>query len=441
MFQIQIPLLLDEVPQETAQASSVSAVIRGIDIFTFSLMIVFTVCYLYQYVYMPIAWFCKREIPVADKKNRFAILICGRNEERVIANCIDSLCVQNYPAELITIFVCADNCTDQTAAIARKAGAVVYERSNPEQVGKGFALTFLFEQIDRDYPDAFDGFIIFDADNIVDPMFVSSMNDMLEAGYIASTCYRNTKNYSDNLVASCMGLWFIRDSRYLNYPRNVLKVGAAVSGTGFMISSKYLNSIGGWHFDLLIEDIQFTVDASLRGEKIGYCEKAITYDEQPTRFRTSWNQRIRWTRGYLQILRRYGWKLIAKTFRGSFTCFDMFMSLSPVYLLCVFGQLAFTVGLVLSFFSGRLDFLGVLKDIGIILAGGYGMFFFLGVVTTISEWKRIRASAGWKILTIFAFPISMILFLPITVCAIFTKPQWKQIVHDSTVGKDDLIQK
>ncbi len=434
---VQMEMLM----QETADTHTVSAVIRGIDIFTIVLMIVFTLCYLYQYVYMPIAWFCKREIPVAEKKNRFAILICGRNEERVLANCIDSLHAQSYPSELITVFVCADNCTDRTAAIAREAGAIVYERSNLEQIGKGYALTFLFEQIGRDYPDAFDGFIIFDADNIVDPMFVSSMNDMLEAGYIASTCYRNTKNFSDNLVASCMGLWFIHDSRYLNYPRNVLKVGAAVSGTGFMISKRYLDSIGGWQFDLLIEDIQFTVDASLRGEKIGYCEKAITYDEQPTKFRTSWNQRIRWTRGYLQILRRYGWKLVGKTLRGSFTCFDMFMSLSPVYLMCVFGQLVFAIGIILSLFTGGTDFLGVLKDIGLILAGAYGMFLFLGVITTVSEWKRIRAKAGWKILTLFAFPISMILFLPITVCAIFTKPNWKHIVHDSTVSKDDLIQK
>ena len=126
-------------------------------------------------------------------------------------------------------------------------------------------------------------------------------------------------------------------------------------------------------------------------------------------------------------------------FRGSFTCFDMFMSLSPIYILCVVGQVAYAVGLILSFFTGRLDFLGILKDVGIVLGGAYGMFFFLGLLTTLSEWKQIRASAGWKILTLFAFPISMILFLPITVCAIFAKPNWKHIDHDSTVKKDDLI--
>jgi Glycosyltransferases, probably involved in cell wall biogenesis len=432
--------IINRILTDTVETASggVSAVVRAIDIFTIAIMAIFTLCYLYQFIFMPIAWLCKRDVPEAAHKNRFAILICGRNEEKVISNCIDSLLSQNYPKELIRVFVCADNCTDRTAEIAKTAGATVYERHNTELIGKGYALTYLFEQIDRDYSDAFDGFIIFDADNIVDSMFVSSMNDMLEAGYIASTCYRNTKNYDANLVASCMGLWFLHDSRYLNWPRYIMKTGAAVSGTGFMVSKRYLDRIGGWHFDLLIEDIQFTVDASLRGETIGYCDKAITYDEQPTKFKTSWNQRIRWTRGYLQILRRYGGRLIGKSLRGSFTCLDMFMSLSPIYIFCVVGQLVYAVGLILSFFSGRYDFLYVLRDIGFVLGGAYVLFFMLGLFTTLSERKRIRASRKSKILTLFAFPISMILFLPITSLALFIKPQWKHIDHDSTVNKDDL---
>ena len=434
-----IRAILGAAEQPVETSAKISVVLKGIDIFTLVIMLLFTACYFYQYVFIPIAWFGKRKIPKADKKNRFAILICGRNEECVIANCIDSLLSQKYPDGMIQIFVCADNCTDRTAEVAKEAGAIVYERRNTEQIGKGFALEYLFAQIERDYKDAFDGFIIFDADNIVDPGFVNAMNDMLEAGYIASTCYRNTKNYSGNLVSSTMGLWFLRDSRYLNYPRSVIRSGAAVSGTGFMISKAYLDRIGGWHFNLLIEDIQFTVDASLRGEKIGYCPDAITYDEQPTRFSTSWNQRLRWTRGYLQILHRYGGRLIGKMFRGSFTCFDMFMSLSPVYILCVLGQFAYGIGLILSFFSGSMDYLGVLKDIGIVLGSAYVMFYLIGLFATISEWKRIRSGAGWKILTTFAFPISMFLFVPITLCALFSKPKWKPIHHDSTVKKDDLI--
>lgn len=56
------------------------------------------------------------------------------------ATIIHSIRVQNYPQELIDIFVIADNCTDNTAAIAQEAGAIVFPRFNTEQIGNGYAL-------------------------------------------------------------------------------------------------------------------------------------------------------------------------------------------------------------------------------------------------------------------------------------------------------------
>ena len=55
-------------------------------------------------------------------------MVAARNEEKVIGNLLDSIAKQDYPKELITTFVVADNCTDKTAKIARKFGAVCYER-------------------------------------------------------------------------------------------------------------------------------------------------------------------------------------------------------------------------------------------------------------------------------------------------------------------------
>ena len=63
---------------------------------------------------------------------------------------IDSIRHQRYPTELLDVYVVADNCTDNTAGAARRAGAVVYERFNQGQVGKSYALDFLLQQIRRD---------------------------------------------------------------------------------------------------------------------------------------------------------------------------------------------------------------------------------------------------------------------------------------------------
>lgn len=91
-------------------------------------------------------------------------------ESAVIGRLIRTLKEQDYPSELLDVIVVADNCTDNTAEVARSAGAIVYERFNKVQVGKGYALDYLFKHIfEEQGEDAYDAFFVFDADNIVDP--------------------------------------------------------------------------------------------------------------------------------------------------------------------------------------------------------------------------------------------------------------------------------
>ena len=93
-------------------------------------------------------WRKKKEKPeYATPRKRFAAVIAAHNEELVIAHIIDSLLEQNYPRELFDIFVIADNCTDDTAAIAASRGALVFERSDDENRGKGYALEWMFRKI------------------------------------------------------------------------------------------------------------------------------------------------------------------------------------------------------------------------------------------------------------------------------------------------------
>ena len=70
--------------------------------------------------YMLIGLFFTRKFKPAKNLHKYAICIPARNEEAVISNLISSIRKQDYPQELITIFVIADNCTDNTAAVARE---------------------------------------------------------------------------------------------------------------------------------------------------------------------------------------------------------------------------------------------------------------------------------------------------------------------------------
>ena len=116
------------------------------------MFILFALMYSYQIVYMFVAFKAKRNKKSAlanVQLNRYAVIIAARNEELVIGQLIKSIKNQNYPKELLDIYVVADNCTDQTASVARKAGAIVRERFNKAQVGKGYALDYMIKMIGR----------------------------------------------------------------------------------------------------------------------------------------------------------------------------------------------------------------------------------------------------------------------------------------------------
>ena len=168
-----------------------------IRIFNFSLLLLFSGCYAYQLVYM-VTGLLKKERKETRKvqMHRFAVLIPARNEEAVIGGLLESIRKQTYPAELIDIYVIADNCTDHTAALSARLGASVIERFNHVKVGKGYALDYAFKQIDSGKGlGHYDAFLVFDADNVLDPGYFAAMNRTYSQGYEIITSYRNSKNY------------------------------------------------------------------------------------------------------------------------------------------------------------------------------------------------------------------------------------------------------
>lgn len=403
------------------------------------LMIAFLVCYAYQFFYILVPHIKKDKPHKQAKLHRYAVLICARNEEAVIADLIDSLHGQTYPQDKLKIFVMADNCTDRTADAARAAGATVYERFDREKVGKGYALDALLGHIAQDEPEGFDGYFVFDADNLLRPDYIERMNEIFSDGHDIVTSYRNSKNYGDNWISAGYGLWFLRESEYLNHARMLQGTSCAVSGTGFLFSRKVLREQGGWPFHLLIEDIQFSVSHILDGYKIAFCPQAELFDEQPVTFRQSWRQRMRWSRGYLQVLRRYGLKLCGGMFKGSFSCYDMSMNILPAFVFAVLSCVTNVTLITMQILEGANG--AALLSLLQMLSSMYLTLFLIGAITTATQWKKIHTAAWKKILYAFTFPVFMFTYVPISIAAIFTKVQWKPIQHSITAKQvaADLI--
>ena len=411
---------------------------RAIIILNFIISILFTLCYAYQFVYIIVGLLRKSVKYVAKKKHRFATVISARNESAVIGNLIESIKSQNYPAELIDIYVIADNCTDDTAKTAREAGAFVYERFDTEQIGKGYALDWFFKKLKKFQSDEYDAYIIFDADNVLDRNFVSEMKAVFDNGYRIITSYRNSKNYGENWLSAGYSLWFLREARYLNNVRMILGTSCAISGTGFLVSAEIIDNNNGWIHHLLTEDIEFTTDSIIAGEKIGYCADAIVYDEQPTKMKQSYIQRLRWAKGFYQVFNNYGCKLVKGIKKGSFACYDMLMTIMPAMLLTLlivcFNLIAIPGGIISN--SPELPLL--IKTLSQTLLGFYVMFFVIGLVTTITEWKQIHCSDAKKILYLFTFPVFMLTYVPISIVALFKKVKWEPIKHSVSVTLNDI---
>ena len=229
-----------------------------------------TLCYAYQLFYILYALVVKpKKFPAVKQTRRYAVMISARNEAQVIGQLIRSIRENDYPSSLVDIHVVADNCTDNTADICRRAGAYVVERFNEEQKGKGYALNHLYEQIvTKMGSDYYDGYFVFDADNLLDRSYITEMDKCFAQGHRVITSYRNSKNYGTNWISSGYALWFLREAAYLNNPRFMLHTSCAISGTGFLISTQWVKKFRNWDFFTLTEDIQCSTEYALSGNAV-----------------------------------------------------------------------------------------------------------------------------------------------------------------------------
>ena len=273
-----------------------------------ALMWIITIFWLYQILVSLCSLVKIKDKPLQVKKDhRFMVIIPAHNEESVIANLIESLKNQNYNKDLYDIYVIADNCTDNTAKVAKEAGAIVYKRFDETKKTKGYALDwFLQQKIKEDAP--YDAFFVFDADNIVHPDFIKNMNKKLCQGEEVVQGYRDIKNPTDSWITAGYAIFYWTMHRFYHLARYNLGLSPLLNGTGFMVKFDVVKP-QGWDTVTLTEDIEFSLKRIIKGKRLGWATDAICYDEQPVGFKQSWSQRSRWTVGHMQCIHEYTKKL------------------------------------------------------------------------------------------------------------------------------------
>jgi cellulose synthase/poly-beta-1,6-N-acetylglucosamine synthase-like glycosyltransferase len=272
----------------------------------------------------------------------FALIVAAHNEEIVIGNMIESLKSLDYPKELYDIFVIADNCTDNTASIARKYNVNVYERFDKNKRGKGYALEWMFDKIFK-LDKKYDAVGIFDADNLVSENFLNEMNIQMVKGYKVVQGYLDSKNPHDSWITESYSIAFWSSNRLFQLARRNLGLSNQIGGTGFVVDTDILKELG-WGATCLTEDLEFTCKLVLNGYKVGWAHDAIVYDEKPLTLKQSWYQRKRWMQGFADVSTRFFLKLLKKAVKDrSFVALDC-----ALYVIQPFVTLALGASLLLT---------------------------------------------------------------------------------------------
>lgn len=388
-----------------------------------------------------------REIKKSTEKRhlKYAILIAAKNEEDVIKDLLVSINKQNYERELITTFVVCNNCTDSTEMIAKQNNAItyVYNENNNHRTNlsiKAYAMKYLLKKIDDDFGfDTFDGYIVFDADNVLDENYVSEINNVINGDAKIVEGYRAPKNFDDTWVSAANGIWFIRESAHINKARNILGLNSIVSGTGFAIHKDIIKSNGGWKHFLMTEDLDFSIDSILKNEKISFCPSALFFDEQPTCLRDSLNQRFRWSKGFFQVAIKYSRDLFDKLIKEKkFTYYDLLFTLliGFIYIYSIIIFWVLQILRLIMFDDINTVYLVINKCINSCICF-YLAYFIMSVSVFITEWKNIKKIISKKHFIIkcifynFMFPIFVASYIPLGFFATFLNVKWKKIKHSS----------
>ncbi len=380
--------------------------------------------------YMALAGIKRKTTPTVceEKQYLFGVVICARNEESVIGALIESLTAQEYPRDLFDVIVVADNCTDATAQVAREHGAIVYERFDAEHIGKGFALQWVFDQLLHEPSRPYEAFTVFDADNVVDPLYLYHVNRALCSGADATQCYRETKNPFDSVISGCYAIYWYTLTRFYHQARANRGLPCSIGGTGFAFKRHTIEP-DGWHTETLTEDSEFASRLILKGGHIQFVRDAITYDEQPTSWRVSVTQRLRWMCGITQESKL----LLKDSYRawrgGNKPAFDVMMFLLAVPAIAatlVAGGVS-TLATVVTAMKLWEQWYVVLGVSLLLLIGGVYIFTFLvGLLSVYLEKRSI--GRFWPAVWMYpVFLAPMTLF--VLVSYFKTDREWEPIVH------------
>jgi len=411
------------------------------NILTIIVLIIANLFFIFWIIHYACSFWYKNKPGLATKKNKIAVIIAARNEEKVISNVLTKMLESNYPKESFDIYVVCHNCKDETYKLTKELAknnynVFCYELNNPAQRTKGFPVQHAFLKINETKgKDYYDAYALFDAGTLMDKEWLNEMNNAIETktkyGIFASNMY--IQNYNSSIVSGTYTLaQGLRDSSIANKARGNLGCNCLLIGCGLCFTKKTYEKMNyRWDFLLLTEDAEMGMWAIANKIKTLYVDKAKIYDEVPISVSVEYKQRLRWQQGWFQLVKTPKFKKIWT--KNILQSLDYFCNYFPLFIL-------YWVSFVLNL-SKMITCICLGSNAGteILWFFVYSVFIPFGITYAFSfvfAWliifKRIeylKNHPWFTILVTLCFPFFVMGYWVFGNLSVITKPNWTPIPH------------
>lgn len=351
------------------------------------------------------------------------ILIPAHNESTSLIPTLDSILGQvgNKPiASNIKVLVVADNCTDDTADIARSHGVGVIERFNDTMRGKGFALDFGLQHLSNDPPEVV---LILDADCLLGPLALQTLvSDALRYQRPIQGLYLMHSSPKAPLKTRIAEFaWSVKNwARPLGLHRLGLPCQLMGSGMAFPWAVISQVNLASGH---IVEDMKLGVDLAKLKLAPRFCPEALITSQFPTSEEGIKTQRTRWEHGHIGMILKEGPLLILQGIKHAninMLALALDMCVPPLALLVLMILLLSAVSVVLCLLTSQL------------LPWGFAiMDLLLIALAVVLAWAKFgRSILAFSVLLMA--PVYVLVKIPLYIKFIFKRQaEWVRSKRDS----------
>ncbi|GGX36477.1 glycosyltransferase family 2 protein [Undibacterium squillarum] len=266
----------------------------------------------------------------APAGGRIGLIVPAHNEGWHIERTLYNLRAKAIADGNTDVIVIADNCSDNTADVARRCGVRVLERHDNVHRGKGYALDYAFSQLcdskvagDADYRY----FLIVDADSILQPGFISALRKQFACGSEAIQCRYAVLNSADSLRTRLLEIEMCGFNLLRPRGRAALGWSVGLLGNGFAVRRDVVENIP-YTAGSLVEDLEYHLVLTWHGVRVDFLEDAVVKAEMPVNAEHARSQRTRWEGGRFRMIREHLPSLLLQWLKGRSSAFEPMLELT-----------------------------------------------------------------------------------------------------------------